>query len=72
MKKIFLGTTLIALLSVTAMATLDGGKKKAKKKAKTERKADKCEDKNCDKKCCDYKVCPQEQKCNTTAPAVGS
>jgi hypothetical protein len=74
MKKIILGMMAIALMSTTAIAANDGGKKKARKKAKTECKKEancdpkNCDPKDCDPKCCDYKSCSKDEKC-TTAPA---
>lgn len=58
MKKLLVAILAVSLLSLPAMASNDGGKKKARKKAKTECKIDKfCDIKNCDPKNCDPKNC---------------
>lgn len=58
MKKILVAILAVSLLSLPAMASDDGGKKKARKKAKTEIKQDNsCDPKNCDPKNCDPKNC---------------
>lgn len=58
MKKILVAILAVSLLSLPAMASNDGGKKKARKKAKTEIKKDNsCDPKNCDPKNCDPKNC---------------
>ena len=64
MKKILVAILAVSLLSLPAMASNDGGKKKARKKAKVECKKDNscdpknCDPKNCDPKNCDPKNCP--------------
>ena len=81
MKKILVAILAVSLLSLPAMASNGGGKKKASKKAKTEIKKDNscdvkksdpknCDPKNCDPKTCDPKNCPyptcvKEEKCST-------
>jgi len=58
MKKILVAILAVSLLSLPAIASNDGGKKKARKKAKTEIKKDNsCDPKNCDPKNCDPKNC---------------
>lgn len=58
MKKILVAILAAGLLSLPAMASNDGGKKKARKKAKVECKKDNsCDPKNCDPKNCDPKNC---------------
>ena len=58
MKKILVAILAVSLLSLPAMASNDGGKKKARKKAKTEiKKESSCDPKNCDPKNCDPKNC---------------
>jgi hypothetical protein len=58
MKNILVAILAFSLLSLPAMASNDGGKKKARKKAKTEIKKDNtCDPKNCDPKNCDPKNC---------------
>ena len=80
MKKILVAILAVSLLSLPAMASNDGGKKKAKKKAKVECKKDsscdvkKCDPKNCDPKNCDpkncdpkncqYTSCVKDEKCS--------
>jgi hypothetical protein len=70
MKKIFLGLLAIALVSSTAFAANDEGKKKGKKKAKMECKQGKCCDpmtcdpSKCDPKCCDFNACAKDKSCN--------
>lgn len=64
MKKLLVAILAAGLLSLPAMASNDGGKKKARKKAKMECKKDNacdpknCDPKNCDPKNCDPKNCP--------------
>ena len=58
MKHILVAILAVSLLSLTATAANDGGKKKARKKAKTECKKDNtCDPKNCDPKNCDPRNC---------------
>jgi hypothetical protein len=58
MKKILVAMLAVSLLSLPAIASNDGGKKKARKKARTEIKQDNsCDPKNCDPKNCDPKNC---------------
>jgi|GEM_PF-1446338 len=58
MKKILVAILAVSLLSLPAIASTDGGKKKDRKKAKTECKKDNtCDPKNCDPKNCDPKNC---------------
>ena len=70
MKKILVAILAISLLYLPAMASNDGGKKKAKKKAKVECKKDNtcdvknCDPKNCDPKNCQYPTCSKEEKCS--------
>ena len=77
MKKILVALLAVSLLSLPAMASNDGGKKKARKKAKTEIKKDNtcdpkncdpknCDPKNCDPKNCEYPSSPKEEKCSST------
>lgn len=72
MRKIFLSLLVIGLLSGSAMAATDGGKKKARKKARTECKAENCDPKDCDPKHCDPKNCDPKQcskKCTDMSSA---
>jgi hypothetical protein len=82
MKKILVAILAVSLLSLPAMASSGGGKKKAKKKARTEcRKNNSCDAKDCDPKCCDpkncdpkncqYPVCPKEDKCPAPTGCTG-
>lgn len=70
MKKSLVAILAVILMSLPAVASTDGGKKKARKKAKIECKKDNsCDVKNCDPKNCDPKVCPyptcvKEEKCS--------
>ena len=58
MKNLLVAILAVSLLSLPAMASNDGGKKKARKKAKVECKKDNsCNPKNCDPKNCDPKNC---------------
>lgn len=63
MKKLLVAILAVSLMSLPAMASNDGGKKKARKKAKIECKKDNscdlkiCDPKNCDPKNCDPKNC---------------
>jgi hypothetical protein len=58
MKKLLVAILAVSLLSLSAMASNDGGKKKARKKANIECKKDNtCDPKNCDAKNCDPKSC---------------
>jgi len=82
MKKILVAILAVSLLSLPAMASNDGGKKKARKKAKTEIKKDNtcdpkncdpkncdprnCDPKNCDPKNCEYPSAPKDEKCSAT------
>ena len=72
MRKIVLGTLLIALMAAPALALTGGGKKKAKKKARVECKSDKCDPKDCDPRNCDYKDCQKEEKCSQASACSGS
>ncbi|HET9746004.1 MAG TPA: hypothetical protein VFP97_09835 [Chitinophagaceae bacterium] len=64
MKNLLVAILAVSFLSLPAMASNEGGKKKARKKAKTEIKKDNtcdpknCDPKNCDPKNCDPKNCP--------------
>jgi hypothetical protein len=80
MKKILVAILAVSLLSLPAIASNDGGKKKAKKKAKVECKKDSscdvkncdpkncdpknCDPKNCDPKNCQYTSCVKDEKCS--------
>jgi len=75
MKKLLVAILAASLLSLPAMASNDGGKKKARKKAKIECKKDKpcnikncdpknCDPRNCDPKNCQYPSCPKDEKCS--------
>ena len=75
MKKILVAILVASLLSLPAMASNDGGKKKARKKAKVECKKDNscdpkncdpknCDPKNCDPKNCQFPPCPKDEKCS--------
>jgi len=77
MKKILVAILAVSLLSLPAMASNDGGKKKARKKAKTEIKKDNtcdpkncdpknCDPRNCDPKNCEYPSAPKDEKCSAT------
>jgi hypothetical protein len=58
MKKLLVAILAVSLLSLSATASNDGGKKKARKKANIECKKDNaCDPKNCDPKNCDPKNC---------------
>ena len=58
MKNLLVAILAVSLLSLPAMASNDGGKKKARKKARTEiQKDNTCDPKNCDPKNCDPKNC---------------
>ena len=88
MKKILVAILAVSLLSLPAMASNDGGKKKARKKAKTEIKKDNscdprdcdpknCDPKNCDPKNCDPKNCQypsdsKEEKCSEASKCPGN
>ena len=88
MKKILVAILAVSLLSLPAMASNDGGKKKARKKAKTEIKKDNscdpkaCDPKNCDPKNCDTKNCDpkncqypsdtKDEKCSEASKCTGN
>ena len=82
MKKILVAILAVSLLSLSAAASNDGGKKKARKKAKIECKKDNtCDLKNCDPKDCDPSncdpkncpfPCPKDTKCPPTPACSGS
>ena len=77
MKKILVAILAVSLLSLSAMASNDGGKKKARKKAKIECKKDNscdvkiCDPKNCDPKNCPF-PCPKDEKCSEAPACSGS
>jgi hypothetical protein len=80
MKNLLVAILAVSFLSVPAMASTDGGKKKTRKKAKTELKKDNscnvklcdlkncdpknCDPKNCDPKNCPYPTCVKEETCS--------
>ena len=80
MKNLLVAILAVSLLSLPAMASNDGGKKKARKKAKIECKKDNscdlkncdpkncdpknCDPKNCDPKNCPFPPCPKVEKCS--------
>ena len=83
MKKILVAILAVSLLSLPAMASNDGGKKKARKKAKTEiKKETSCDPKNCDPKNCDPKNCDpkncqypsdsKDEKCSEASKCSGN
>jgi hypothetical protein len=83
MKNILVAVLAFSLLSLPAMATNGGGKKKASKKAKTEVKKDNscdpknCDPKNCDPKNCDPKNCQypsptKDEKCSQASKCTGT
>ena len=88
MRKILVAVLAVSLLSLSATAVIDNGKKKARKKAKTEiSKDNSCEPKNCDPKNCDPKNCDpkncdpkncqyptavKDEKCPATPACSGS
>jgi Ni/Co efflux regulator RcnB len=84
MKKILVAILAVSLLSLPAMASNDGGKKKARKKAKTEIKKDNsCDPKNCDPQNCDPKKCDpkncqypstdsKDEKCSEASKCTGN
>ena len=78
MKKLLVAILAVSVMSLPAMASNDGGKKKARKKAKVECKKDSscdvknCDPKNCDPKNCDPKNCQypsstKDEKCSTAS-----
>jgi hypothetical protein len=83
MKKILVAILAVSLMSLPAMASTDGGKKKARKKAKIECKKDNscdpknCDPKNCDPKNCDPKNCQytsvsKDEKCAEASKCTGN
>jgi len=88
MKNLLVAILAVSLLSLPAIASNDGGKKKARKKAKTECKKDntcdpkncdptKCDPKNCDPKNCDPKNCQypsdnKDGKCSEASKCTGN
>ena len=73
MKKILVAILAVSLLSLPAMASNDGGKKKARKKAKIECKKDNsCDPKNCDPKNCQYPSDSKDEKCSVASKCPGN
>jgi hypothetical protein len=70
MKKILVAILAAGLLSLPAIASNDGGKKKARKKAKMECK----KDNSCDPKTCPFPPCPPqaEEKCTEASKCTGN
>lgn len=88
MKKLLVAILAVSLMSLPAMASTDGGKKKARKKAKIECKKDNscdvkncdpkncdpknCDPKNCDPKNCPYPSCTKDEKSPTASTCSGN
>ena len=67
MKKLLVAILAVSLLSLSATASNDGGKKKARKKANIECKKDNaCDPKNCDLKNCQYPSDSKDGKCSAS------